>query len=149
MYITLYYSYWHISNNATTTIFKKSVLSIVKSYVKDISKIPTAGNGLVNICRAVTVSFFLRHDTLQILFNSLANDLEKILITPVHYYLTHSHTMTPFDAPGKQALRKHCGKRRNCSYRAISLFPTVLSTRLDNFLLFSSSLKLSSANSFN
>ena len=29
--------------------------------------------------------------------------------------LTHSHTMTPFDAPWKQAFRKHCGKRRNCS----------------------------------
>ena len=29
--------------------------------------------------------------------------------------LTHSHTMTPFDAPEKQAFRKHCWKRRNCS----------------------------------
>ena len=29
--------------------------------------------------------------------------------------LTYSHTMTPFDAPGKQAFRKQCGKRRNCS----------------------------------
>ena len=29
--------------------------------------------------------------------------------------LTHSHTMTPFDAPGKEAFCKHCGKRRNCS----------------------------------
>ena len=28
---------------------------------------------------------------------------------------THSHTMTPFDAPRKQAFWKHCGKRRNCS----------------------------------
>ena len=28
--------------------------------------------------------------------------------------LTHSHTMTPFDAPWKQAFRKHCGKRGNC-----------------------------------
>ena len=28
--------------------------------------------------------------------------------------LTHSHTMTPFDAPWKQAFWKHCGKRRNC-----------------------------------
>ena len=28
--------------------------------------------------------------------------------------LTHSNTMTPFDAPGKQAFWKHCGKRRNC-----------------------------------
>ena len=26
--------------------------------------------------------------------------------------LTHSHTMTPFDAPGKQAFRKHCGEKR-------------------------------------
>ena len=29
--------------------------------------------------------------------------------------ITHSHTMTPFDASGKQAFWKHCGKRRNCS----------------------------------
>ena len=28
--------------------------------------------------------------------------------------LTHSHTMTPFDAPSKQAFWKHCGKRRIC-----------------------------------
>ena len=63
--------------------------------------------------------------------------------------LTHSHTMMPFDAPGKQAFRKHCGKRRNCSLRAISPFPTVFSTGLDNFLPFSSNLKLSSAKSFN
>ena len=28
--------------------------------------------------------------------------------------LTHSHTMTPFDAPEKQAFGKHSGKRRNC-----------------------------------
>ena len=61
--------------------------------------------------------------------------------------LTHSHTMTPFDAPGKQAFGKHCGKRRNCSLRAISPFPTVFSTRLDNFPSFLSNLKLSSGNS--
>ena len=36
-------------------------------------------------------------------------------ITNDHIKLTHSHTMTPFDAPGKQAFWKHCGKRRNCS----------------------------------
>ena len=63
-------------------------------------------------------------------------------------WLTHSHTMTPFDAPGKEAFWKHCGKRRNCSYRAISPFPAVFSTCLDNFLPFLSNLKLSSANSF-
>ena len=27
--------------------------------------------------------------------------------------LTHSHTMTPFDAPGKQAFWKHGGKKEN------------------------------------
>ena len=65
-----------------------------------------------------------------------------------HRVLTHSHTMTPFDAPEKQAFWKHCGKRRNCSLWAISPFPTVFSTRLDNFLPFLSYLILSSANSF-
>ena len=43
---------------------------------------------------------------------------------------------------------KHCGKRRNCSWRAISPFPTVFSTHLENFLPFSSNLKLLSANTF-
>ena len=27
-------------------------------------------------------------------------------------YLTHSHTMTPFDAPGKQAFWKHWEKKK-------------------------------------
>ena len=47
-----------------------------------------------------------------------------------------------------QVFWKHCGKRRNRSKRAISPFPTVFSTLLIHFLLFSSSLKLSFANSF-
>ena len=63
--------------------------------------------------------------------------------------LTHSHTMTPFDTPGKRAFWKHRRKRRNCSWRAISPFPTVFSTCLDNFMPFSSILKISSANSLN
>ena len=50
--------------------------------------------------------------------------------------LTHSHRMIPFDSPGKQAFRKHCGKRRNCSSRAISPFPTAFSTRWITFCLF-------------
>ena len=40
------------------------------------------------------------------------------------------------------------GKRRICSWRAISPFPTVFSTLLENFSPFSSILKLSSANFF-
>ena len=35
---------------------------------------------------------------------------------------------------------KHCWKKRNWSLQAISSFPSVFSTNLDNFLLFSSSL---------
>ena len=45
------------------------------------------------------------------------------------------------------SLLKYCGKRRNCSLRAISPFPTVFYTHLESFLLFSSNLKLSSAKS--
>ena len=62
--------------------------------------------------------------------------------------LTYSHTMTPFDASVKQAFWKHFGKRKNCSWWAISPFSPVFSTCLDNFLPFSSNLKLSSENSF-
>ena len=36
--------------------------------------------------------------------------------------LTHSHTVTPFDASGKEAPGKHCGKRRNCLYKQFLLF---------------------------
>ena len=50
--------------------------------------------------------------------------------------------MTPFNAPGKQSFENTVGKGE------IAPFPTVFSTHLDNFLPFSSNLKLSSANSF-
>ena len=63
--------------------------------------------------------------------------------------LPRSHTMTHFDAPGKQAFWEHCWKRRNCLLRAISPLPTVFSIHLKNFMLFSSNLRLSSADCFN
>ena len=47
-----------------------------------------------------------------------------------------------------KVFRKHSEKRRNCSLRAISPFPTVFSTFLENFLPFSSNLKFLSVNSF-
>ena len=43
---------------------------------------------------------------------------------------------------------KHCEKRRNWSLPAISPFPAVFSTDLENFLPFLSILKLLSANPF-
>ena len=46
------------------------------------------------------------------------------------------------------SLLKTQWEKENCSLWAISPFPTVFSTRLDNFLPFLSNLELSSANSF-
>ena len=60
--------------------------------------------------------------------------------------LTISQTNPGFNTFAVQVFRKHCGKRKNCSLRAISSFPTVFSTCFENFLEFSSNLKLSSAN---
>ena len=70
------------------------------------------------------------------------------LLLLVIIMLTLSQTSPGFYVSSLQVFRKHCGKRRNCSLRAISPFPTVFSTCLKNFLAFSSNLKLSSANSF-
>ena len=63
-------------------------------------------------------------------------------------FLTLSQTSPGFYASAVQLFGKHCEKRRNCSQRAISPFPTVFSTRFRSFLPLSSDLKLSSANSF-
>ena len=49
---------------------------------------------------------------------------------------------------GNKPFENTVGKGEIACYRAISPFPTVFSTHLDNFLPFSSYLKLSSANSF-
>ena len=62
--------------------------------------------------------------------------------------LTLSQTSPGFYMSALKVFWKHCGKRRNCSQRAISPFPTVFSTHLANFPPFSSNLKLLSANSF-
>ena len=61
---------------------------------------------------------------------------------------TFSHTSPAFYVSAVQVFLKHCGKRRNCSLRAICPFPTVFSNPLENIMPFSSNLKLSSANSF-
>ena len=61
--------------------------------------------------------------------------------------LTLSQTSHSFYMSSAQVFRKHCGTRRNCSYRAISPFPSLFFACLDNFLPFSSNIKLSYANS--
>ena len=64
----------------------------------------------------------------------------------VFYVNCISKSFNPFlNKPAVQFFWKHCGKRRNCSLQAISPFPSVFSTLLENFQPFSSTLKLSSA----
>ena len=56
--------------------------------------------------------------------------------------------MTPFNAPGKQAFWKHCEKRRNLLVTSNFSFSHSVFYPFGYFLLFSSNLKLSTANSF-
>ena len=65
----------------------------------------------------------------------------------IFFGLTHSHTVTLLTPLGNKPFENTVGKGE-IAQRAISPFPTVFSTHLDNFLPFSSNLKLSSANSF-
>ena len=77
----------------------------------------------------------------------LCFNLDKSKILSSGNGLTLSQTTRGFYVSAVQVFRKHCGKRRNCSQQAISSFPSVFSTLLENFLPFSSNSKLSSANS--
>ena len=61
--------------------------------------------------------------------------------------LTLSQTSPGFDASAVQAFWKHCGKGEINRHKQFLLFP-VFSTLFENFLPFSSNLKLSSAKSF-
>ena len=38
----------------------------------------------------------------------------SLKVRTLWYRINPFPTITPFDAPGKQAFRKHLGKRRNC-----------------------------------
>ena len=50
--------------------------------------------------------------------------------------LTLFHTTSGFYVSAVQVFWKHCWKRRNCSYRAVSLFPTVFPNHLEKFVIF-------------
>ena len=94
-----------------------------------------------------------------IIWRNLKQDFMKFGKNPVYSFsekFTDSHTdkwidrRTTDTTPWQQldGLRPVELKRTKYSQRAISPFPTVLSTLLENFLPFSSNLKLWSANSF-
>ena len=70
------------------------------------------------------------------------------------YLKPFPHTITPSDAPWETGLflkkkKKKLWEKEKLLVTSNFSFQTVFSTRLDNFLPFSSNLKLSSANSFN
>ena len=108
--------------------------------------------------RIFTFFFFFKlicsYTSLQISFKTMRYHTGKssfdIDLMWIHFFnsLTLSQTSPGFYVFVVQVCWKHCGKRRNCSLRAISPFHTVFSTYLENFLTFSLNLKLSSANSF-
>ena len=55
---------------------------------------------------------------------SKSEQLTAESITPeIEERLTHSHTMTPFDAPGKQAFENTVEKREIARYEQFLLFP--------------------------
>ena len=63
------------------------------------------------LCQIIVSPFVHIFDIITL----FAAELEQPKIDISGKGLTHSHRATPFDTPGKQAFRKHCGKRRNCS----------------------------------
>ena len=63
--------------------------------------------------------------------------------------LTLSQTSPCFYMSAVQVCWKHWGKRRICSLQAISPFPTVFSTLIENFVPFLSNLELLSGNYLN
>ena len=73
-------------------------------------------------------------------FNSLPDD--KILDWPKFKQIADDtlkcRQALVFTCLQYKSFCKHCGERRNCWLRAISPFPSVFSTCLDNFLPFSS-----------
>ena len=77
-------------------------------------------------------------------FNTVSLYGKKVFRIVLHQYFQ----CFDFYVSTVQVFRKHCGKRRNCLYRAISPYPTMFSIHWKNFLPFSSNLILLSANSF-
>ena len=70
-------------------------------------------------------------------FLNCHNAIKSTTFSRIFVNLTLSQTSPGFYVSEVQVFRKHYGKRRNCSSRAISPFPTVFSTRLENFVPFS------------
>ena len=93
-------------------------------------------------------STLVQTETLISLWFASAFNLGLAKILSKGNELTHSQTMTPFDAPRKKFLENIVGKGEIAHNEQFLLFP-VFSTGLNNFLPFSSNFRLSSAKSFN
>ena len=76
-------------------------------------------------------------------------DLIKCLGIMFWTRLTLYYTVTAFNNPEKESLRKHCGKRRKCWWPAFSPFSTMFSTHPLTNLACLVTFILSSANAFN
>ena len=84
--------------------------------------------------------FFFRVIKLQAHQNNVAQEYHRKQQATLNFIpLTLFQTNPGFHVYAVQVFLKHCGKRKNCSLRAISAFPPVFSTHLENFQPFSSS----------
>ena len=94
-------------------------------------------NSMVIVINTCHTNYSLQMDSISFFYPKksclLKIDYQNYMCT--YATLTHSHTMTPFDAPEK--------------HNEQFLFSHSVFYLLDNFLPFSSILKLSSTNSFN
>ena len=70
---------------------------------------------------------------IPVLFDLRSQLLSFWSILPLGKVLTLSKISLCFYVFALQVFLKHCGKRRNCSLRAISPFPLTFSTISDNF----------------
>ena len=74
-------------------------------------------------CRRQTVQELQQFYSFVLLFSD-----EMFVLPVLHFCLTHYHTMPHFDALKIYCFGKHCEKRRNCFWQAVSPFLTMFST---------------------
>ena len=84
---------------------------------------------IFNIISVVTDELFLSSWLAANLRKKMENGKAEDQTSDI-LFLTHYFIDTHFNASTTDSFWKHCGKRRNCSKRAFSPFPTMFSTQI-------------------
>ena len=89
-----------------------------KPFENIVGKREIAGNQHLLLFSTMFSTLSKTENIISAIFILLSGNAFNLVMSKILLFgeeLTHSHTMTSFDAPGKQAFWKHRGKRRNCS----------------------------------